>query len=82
MPTLLFFGTFNTEWFSPPRPPGVAAVQRTFDIHFDTFYYVLEAVIRDGMASPAGSDTPSRSYFQGTLPDLRRPPVILITIRV
>ncbi|CAB1099161.1 unnamed protein product [Ectocarpus sp. CCAP 1310/34] len=55
---LLTFSAIDIAAFSPPRPPGVAAVTRTFDVHLDTFIRVLEVFIKDGMAgaSPAGAD--------------------------
>ncbi|CAB1103272.1 unnamed protein product [Ectocarpus sp. CCAP 1310/34] len=55
---LLTFSAIDIAAFSPPRPPGVAAVTRTFDVHLDTFIRVLEVFIKDGMsgASAAGAD--------------------------
>ncbi|CAB1118924.1 unnamed protein product [Ectocarpus sp. CCAP 1310/34] len=55
---LLTFSAIDIAAFSPPRPTGVAAVTRPFDVHLDTFIRVLEVFIKDGMAgaSPAGAD--------------------------
>ncbi|CAB1110694.1 unnamed protein product [Ectocarpus sp. CCAP 1310/34] len=74
--SLLTLGSVDIAAFSPPRPAGVAAVTRTFDVHFYVFVSVPKLFIEDGMqgAPQAGRDRVGLFFreLQRMSEDLRR----------